>query len=451
MSATTLKEAPTASTLEQQLANDRDESLFAALRLFEGSKHRLRTSAEETELRGVLFEAQDAEQQRKMLSKIRVRERDIYERGREHSYFRDLVATNLYAQGLSYNLDTAGAQHRLQRHQAFERTRQRRDLSTSAGSGGEFVPPKWITEEWVGVVRSASPLRRLIGALPLPPGTMSIDIPRFDNESGPQPQTYQNTNVAAGIDSATDSVSSAVETFGSSIPASRIWLDQGPAVLDEIITRELATLYAAELEAELIAGPGGAGRILGALNVSTTPVSPGIPGAVATTYTDASPTPAKALQAIAQLIAVQGSTRRRMPTVTLARPERVAWLLGALDGDSSDPTMRPGTGFLDPTAPIDGPFGPVPPGLALYASSAVPNDLGVGANEDAVLSLHLPDVLLYEDAPTFVVMPDTRNAAASMTLQFVAHAYAAAMLNRQPSCVGFVTGTGFILPAGWSA
>jgi hypothetical protein len=232
------------------------------------------------------------------------------------------------------------------------------------------------------------------------------------------------------------------------VPTSYQWADRvgGGMTSDTLITQELATQYAADIEAQMVGGSGSSGQFLGVRNVSTVAVSPEVPGAVATTYTDASPTAAKLAQAISQLVAVQAGTRLRMASILLARPELISFVLGSLDAAGNDQIQRPGTGLL---AQDDGPFGPIAPGLGIYSDTTVPNNLGVGTNQTQVISLYLPDLLLFVDEPIFGI--DDQQFASSLTTVFTSHSYGAFFSNLEPSAVGTLGGTGLIIQSGWHA
>jgi hypothetical protein len=72
---------------------------------------------------------------------------------------------------------------------------QNRALSTATGFGGEFTPPRWITEDWATISRAACPLKPLVTSIELPDGTMELHIPRFAGAAGVVPDQYENANV----------------------------------------------------------------------------------------------------------------------------------------------------------------------------------------------------------------------------------------------------------------
>ena len=56
---------------------------------------------------------------------------------------------------------------------------ERLSASRTLGSGGYFSPPAWLIERFVHAPRAGAPLAALMTGLPIPPGTDSINVPRF--------------------------------------------------------------------------------------------------------------------------------------------------------------------------------------------------------------------------------------------------------------------------------
>src|SRR5437016_4399 len=74
---------------------------------------------------------------------IRVtREPLTYERGGPHSFFHDIFT--------GYSHGDPEAQQRLTRHRQ-EMDVERRALNSSDGTGGEFIAPIWLMDEWIAL------------------------------------------------------------------------------------------------------------------------------------------------------------------------------------------------------------------------------------------------------------------------------------------------------------
>lgn len=400
------------------------------------------------------FDRLDAlERREQMIPRIsKIGEPDIYSPNGPHSFVRDMVD----AQGVALfpGSDPGGALERLQRHQNYVDSHrkvdravldregvtagpQTRALSTLTGAGGEFTAPAWLLDQWASVARGVAPLRSLVHRLPLPPGCETVSVPRFDVSAGVLARQAENTtpNIA---ESSTDSLTATVVNIAGIVPLSMQLFERGPG-FDRIVTADLAESYAAVLESQLIDGTGANGQHLGILNVSTIE---------AVTYTTASPTPTKVVQAIGQAAAKVGNARKRPPSAVLLRPARYSWIMASADGSGNEPVSRPGTGAI----PVDadaGPFGPIA-GLPTFLSDGVPADLGSGTNQDTAIAVRASDLLLLEDeAPKVSAIVDSAAGGASMTVFLVAHCYSAFIPGRYPAAIGQALGTGFVTPAGW--
>lgn len=391
-----------------------------------------------------------------------VREPGIYDRGSAFDFVRDLVATvsPVPVRGVA----PSAALERLQRHQAHEEQRatraiatrtaalrargievrtaadgiQSRALSTFSASAGSFAPPAWLVDEFASVARAASPLRELLPSIPLPPDCMSLVIPRFDAAAGIIPLGQENTVPTDEYTPtpSTDDLTHGVATFAAVAPISQQLFDR--SAIAQVAQRDLAEAYAAALDQQLLAGTGLNGQMLGLLNVS---------GATTVTWTNGTPTPTGLAGQVGQLAATFANTRKRPPSFTIMRPARYFWAASQPDGSTNTPEQRTGTGLPAPVADW-GPVGPVA-GQPVILDANIPTNLGAGTNQDVVLAVRAADMLLLEDEPRFTAQVGTSGGGQSLTVFLVAHVYAAAILDRYPSGVGVLTGTGLAVPAGW--
>jgi hypothetical protein len=70
---------------------------------------------------------------------------------------------------------------RLSRNDQHARTYSTRAaLSSVTGTGGEFIPPLWLEEQFVKFVRPGRPAWELTSQNALPPGTDSLNIPKIN-------------------------------------------------------------------------------------------------------------------------------------------------------------------------------------------------------------------------------------------------------------------------------
>lgn len=101
------------------------------------------------------------------------REPLTYERGDGNSFFADM----LDARG-----GDLAAIKRLERH-SHEMFVEKRAINETAGSGGEFVPPLWLMQDWVKLARAGRPTANIVNRLPLPAKTNSINMPTVSGGS----------------------------------------------------------------------------------------------------------------------------------------------------------------------------------------------------------------------------------------------------------------------------
>lgn len=458
--------------LRKRVENDRAAAVTAALDL---SKRAASDPEADAELEFAFSRIDQLSQRLGAIPEVRVtREPDIYQRGdRRVGFFRDLVAAAdppFPVPGVSSGHE---ARERLRRHSEYERVRlevqadlsqralglygierrarpttgefSQRALSSVSGAGGEFVPPKWMTELWASVARAACPLRDLSTRVDLPPDTLELHVPRFDSVAGVVPEQTENTQ-PSDVYSATDAVVAPVRTFLGDAMLSLQEFQRSVLASDEIILRDFADNYGAALQSQLINGTGTNGQLLGLLNVSPSTVN-SVPGARLVTYTDASPTATKIVQAVAQCAAQISDTRERPPSVILCRGARWFYLSGSPDGSTNVSEQRVGTGVI-PTDSDTGPFGPIA-SLPVYHDNTIPANLGTGTNQDAIVLVRAKDIILLEEAaPRFTSFTAGGNAnQLEVVLQW--HTYTAAFTSLYPSGIGTVQGTGLVVPAGY--
>ena len=96
------------------------------------------------------------------------REAKTYEERGDHSFVRDMISANLRGD--------RDAWQRLYRHQA-ETNVELRDINRTDGTGGDFVPPLYLINEYAEFARAQRVGANLLTGMALPAGTDSINIP----------------------------------------------------------------------------------------------------------------------------------------------------------------------------------------------------------------------------------------------------------------------------------
>ena len=352
-------------------------------------------------------------------------EPEVYRRGGEHSYFRDLWMATSYGRRESAD--------RLRRNDE-QVAHAARALSTTDGVGGEFVPPIWLVNEFEKLARPGRVIANRVRNTPLPGGTDSISLPRVTGGTSTAEQATQGTALSE-TDMTSASVTSAVATIGGVQTVSLQLVEQSPINIDELVLGDLADDYAQRIDLFVINN--NATNKRGLLNVS---------GVNAVTYTDASPTVAELYPKVADAIQQVHTNRFMPPTKIFMHPRRWAWFLAA-----TDTSGRP---LVTPYAAMNaaGAFGGVASeglvgelqGLPVYVDPNIPINLGAGTNEDRIIVAKADDAILFEGNPRAEAFRETKADQLSVLLRF--YNYVALHSERYPKAISVIAGTGLITP-----
>lgn len=366
-------------------------------------------------------------------SHIRVgNEPTTYRKGGEFSYFRDLARSR--AEGGS---DSA-ARDRLARHreemdtlaaQAGQETRA--NMNRTDGTGGDFVPPLWLIDQYLPLARAGRVTAELCRKLPLPSGTDSINIPTVATGSSTAEQSDGAS--LSKTDMTTGSKSAAVTTVAGQQVFALQLLDQSPGNVDEVVFADLIADLAVRVDAYVLNKAS-----IGILNVS---------GKNSVTYTDASPTVPELYPKVADGIQQIHTGRFLPPQAHVMHPRRWAWHLASLDS-SNRPLIVPNAqgpqnafaGMGDVRS--EGSVGSLQ-GLPVYVDPNVPITLG-GGTEDTIITARFDDLFLWESAMRTRVLFETDADTLSVRLQV--WEYLAFMGNRYPKSISVIGGTGLAAP-----
>jgi HK97 family phage major capsid protein len=344
-----------------------------------------------------------------------------------HSFFRDLI---LMERG------DDEARQRLNRHQQEMRV-ELRDISSTAGAGGEFIPPLWLTDQWIPLLRAKRPVADSVTSFPLPPGTNSINLPKVSGGAATALQASENQNVQE-TDPTTTSVSAAVQTIAGQVDVSRQLYEFSNPSIDEILMRDLAADYATKLDIQVISG-----------NVTNAKGLRNVTGIGTVTYTQATPTSATLWPKLAD--AIQRVNAAFLTPDTMAmHPRRWASLLSALDSSGRPffnavaPFNALGTMDQGGASTSQGPVGNVQ-GMRVIIDPNIPTTLGAGTNEDVILVYDSTQLYLFEEgAPRTRVFEDV--GSQTMTVRLSCYGFYAFMGNRYPAGISLITGTGLVTP-----
>lgn len=412
----------TLSDLESRFAEDESEveRLSAALE---------RRERMDTALKRVPRSSNETE---KPKGTAQVNEPLIYRRqteGGQYSFFQDLY----FAQK-----GDGGAVARLQRHQR-EMAVERRDVSSTSGSGGEFLPPQHLQQMWAELARAGRPFANAMTSRDMPGVGMSFTIPRVTagTDTGMQTEGGQVQETTP----TTDEITINVRTVAGQIDLTRQSFERSEPGLDEVLFADLASDYAVTLDTQLISGSGSAPQLPGILNNANINT---------VTYTESgtppTPTVGELYPKIADAINQVHTGRYMAPNAIFMHPRRWAFFLAALDTSN-----RP---LITPYAPQNAlaEFGQVAPqnvvgnlqGLTVFTDPNIPTNLGTGGNEDAILVTRLDDNLLWETEPRTRVFESV--GSSTLTIRLQTFGYVAYTSNRYPQAHTKITGSGLAQP-----
>lgn len=355
----------------------------------------------------------------------------VYRKDRpERSYFRDLY--------LSKVSGDSAATERLAQHSLHVAT-DARDNNTTDTTGGEFVPPLWLVDEYVAKARAGRVTADLCNKFPLPAGTDSINVPAITTGTSVAAQATQNTAVSE-TDLVTATVSAPVRTYGGISDCSVQLVEQSPVAFDQIIFSDLASAHAKAIDTAIISGTGASGTHEGILEADTIN---------SVTYTAATPTVAGLFPKLADAIQKISSDVFAAPNAIVMHPRRWGFLVAGLDSsnrplvvpNSSGPTNAVAV-FGDVAAEA---FAGTLLGLPVFLDANIPTNLGSGTNEDRIVVGKYDEAFLYEGAPKAEVFRETLSA--ELTVRFRLYNFSAFTAERRPTAFTAVGGTGLATPS----
>lgn len=317
---------------------------------------------------------------------------------------------------------------------------ERRDLSRTDGAGGEFVPPLWMVEEFIGLSRASRVVADQCRMMPLPPGTDSINIPRVATGTSTAIQTADNAAVS-DTDATTNSVQANVKTIAGQQDVAMQLLDQSPVAFDQVIFADLAEDHAVRTDLQVIDGSNAANQVRGILQI----------GSVDTTaYTDASPTVAELYPKIADSANEIATNRFRPATHIFMHPRRWYWMLAAVDSSSRPLVTMAAQGPQNSLAAAlpgnpaaeGGPVGVTPFG-PVWLDANIPTAEG-GGTEDVIIVTRADELYLWESAVRTRVLQEV--GSGTLTVRFQLFNYLAFMPDRRPESTSIVSGTGLAAP-----
>jgi hypothetical protein len=266
---------------------------------------------------------------------------------------------------------------------------------------------------------------------------MTVNIPLLTTATSVANQSSENS---AGSSTAPNDtlLTENVQTATGNVTLSRQAIDRGYGV-DEVTIQDLFKRYATNLDSTLInqatTGLSAlAGTFAGALNSGLS---------IATLYS-------KILGATAGVEA--NLLAQAIPTHVILFSSRWYWM-GAQVGTNFPFINVMGAqypwqgGVMNSTGGYDqGPRGVLPSGLQVIVDNNVPNNLGVGTNQDELYVVARDECHLWEDPAAPVFIRAEQPAAASLGVLMVLYGYYAYSFRRYTGAVQKVAGTALITP-----
>jgi HK97 family phage major capsid protein len=350
--------------------------------------------------------------------------------GRPFGYFHDLFKSQ------NGNMD---ARARLQRHaQEVWAEEKRTNPNTTAGTGGEFVPPAWLVAQYIPVLRAGRVTADRCMKFPMIPGVDVINIPKITTGGLTAIQTA-NAAPVASRDPQTTSVAANVNTIAGQVDISLQLLEQSPIAMDGVIFQDLQADLNKQLDLQVLTGTGSNGQLTGILNVASI-------GSV--TYTDASPTATAMFPKLANAVSIVASNRFAPPEAWIMHPRRWLWLSSQLDGQNR-PVVVPAVGAFNEMAvagdlSLDGSVGTLL-NLPVYLDANISITSG-GGTQDTIICGRFTDTWLYESVVRLRSLIEVLSGTMQLRLQTYQYV---ALATRLAQSLCTVTGTGLAL-TGWT-
>ena len=187
------------------------------------------------------------------------------------SYIRDLIRVSVSG------MDVSGRSgERLRRHAVdVASSPEYRDLDRTDGSGGQFVPPAWLMNQWIKLAQPGRPFADLVQQQALPQATDPVRIPRIVTGTATAVQTADNQPVQE-TDLTDDFVQADVKTIAGQQSLSVQLIDQSPLAMDSVIFSDLVADHSVQTDLQCLVGTGNNEQVLSihsTPNIQTVPVA----------------------------------------------------------------------------------------------------------------------------------------------------------------------------------
>jgi len=357
------------------------------------------------------------------------------------SFFRDLAAVQ---KPMSASFDEArGRLIAAQERRALSNSVA--DVSTAAGTGGEFAPPLWLVDEFVTLARPGRVTADLMNRQGLPSGVSSVNLPKVSSGTDADIQQTQGTTVT-DVAMTTTSVSSGIVTVAGKQIVPVQLLQQSGVAFDRVVLQDLAKAYAVRMNKQVLYGSNANGQLRGLVGVAVTN------SFTTTTPAVASATSANSLYYVVSKAGAAVQTALLEPADAIVmHPLRWAWILGSVDSQSR-PLIVPRSAQFNGAGTADaataqghaGTFGQydvyLDPSISLTANGSS----GTTA-QDEIYVVRRDEHWLYESPVQSASFEATY--ADELSVLYRVHGYAAFIPHRRAGSAQAIRGTGLLLPA----
>ena len=369
-----------------------------------------------------------------------VKEAKTYEERGENSFVRDMISAQLRGD--------RDAWQRLYRHQS-EAAVELRDINRTDGTGGDFVPPLYLINEYAEFARAQRVGANLLTNMALPAGTDSINIPAITTGTLAAYQAADNTATTTR-DMVSSTVSAPVRTISGYENVSIQLVEQSPLAggLDRLVFGDLMADYALQLNTAVMgANSTASGGSIDGLITKFNDTTNSIP----VTWTETTPTAVNGLKAIAQAISKVTTNRYKAAEAIIMHPSTWYWFVSQVDGNNR-PLVVPTAGGSQafnaggvngkPGA-ADGLVGTIL-GVPVYIDATITKTLNT--NQSPIFVGKFSDSYLFESGVKTRVLPDVLSA--NLTVRFQVYGYNA-LAHRFAKAVSVISGTGAVAPSGY--
>lgn len=382
-----------------------------------------------------IAESRDAEGVKVFGSAKVGREPMTYEERGEHSFVKDMIR--------AHTRNDSGAWERLARH-GQEAAVELRAITTTDNAGGEFVPPLWLVNEYAEFARAARVTADLCTTMPLPAGTDQINIPQITTGTRAGVQAGNNSSTTAPTtnrDLVTASASAPVRTVMGYEEVSIQLVEQSPLAggFDRLILGDLMADYNLQVNTAVTGnGDGTSNTIQGLVNVAGQSV----------TWTEATPSAANGILAVAKAISGIVNNRYREPEAIVLHPRHWYWLASAVDSQNRPLVVPSAGGPMNTFGVNDAPGGAAGYvgtvlGVPTYLDATLPL---VSTTQQTILVGRFSDTYLFESGVKSRVLTDVLSA--NLTVRFQVYGYVA-LAHRFANSIAKVTGTGTVPVSGF--